>query len=350
MRVGINLFASDECEPDDLFSRFIYKCLVHAVNLQETTEFFVFKNTPTSGERWAGWHVITEEAKRGNFLSTLSLRSSVLGSLLRQYKIDVVITPLETAHLITSVPCIPLIIQMENWYHGFLRDDFFKKRDIKRIFYESPLWFTATEYARRSCLDVWKVPLNKIITLSAGVESILSQPSSPLISPPYIISAIDDATINHLEETLEVIHHFCKEYPHTIVFIGKRHPKEPETWGDDIFRIEECPDQTLAGLFQHATAFVYPAIHDGSALRPIEAMQSGTCVITPMIPAIEERCGELPFYYHAESTASLSAVLHRVINLPKEERAERIRLGRLRVVEYSWEQTTWKLITSLKRI
>jgi hypothetical protein len=43
--------------------------------------------------------------------------------------------------------------------------------------------------------------------------------------------------------------------------------------------------------------------------------------------AVEERCSELPFYYIIESPSSLNAVLHRVINLSREEREERIRLA-----------------------
>lgn len=350
MRVGINLFASDEFEPDDLFCRFLYKCLSYATKLQETTEFFILINKEMGYEKWAGWPVITDTNKHEGFLSSISLRGSVLDPLIKKFKIETVITPLETAYFITSVPCIPLIIHAENWYRGILKEDFFRRRDVKRIFYESPLWLTASEYTRRCCLDIWKIPLNKIVTIPAGVEPIFLQPSSPLIAPPYLVSVIDDATINHLSEILEVIQYFCKETPHTIVLLGKKHSKEPSIWGDNVFRIEECPDRTLAGLFQNATAFIYPAIHDGSALRPIEAMQAGTCVVAPMTPAMEERCGELPFYYHSENISSINAVLHRIVNLSPEERKERIRLGRSRVIEYTWEQTTWKFITALKRI
>ncbi len=350
MKVGINLFASEEFEPDDLFCRFLYKTLSQATQLQETTEFFIFFNKEFGYEQWAGWQVITETNKHIGFFSSFSLRGSVLDPLIRKFKIDVVITPLETAHFVTSVPCVPMIIHTENWYRGVLKEDFFHKRDVKRIFYESPLWLTASEHTRRSSLDVWKIPLNKIAVLPAGVEPKLLQNTPSLIAPPYLVSVIDDATIHHLPETLEILQYFCKEIPHTIVLLGKRHPKEPLHWGDNVFRIEECPDLTLAGLFQNATAFLYPAIHDGSALRPIEAMQAGTCIVAPMTPVMEERCGELPFYYHVENPSSINAVLHRIVNLPSEERKERIRLGRLRVTEYTWEQTTWKLITALKRI
>ncbi|HOV33633.1 MAG TPA: hypothetical protein PLX23_09750 [Candidatus Hydrogenedens sp.] len=350
MKIGINLLASSEYEPDDLFCRFIYKCLSHAIQLQETTEFFVFFNEGIEYNKWAGWPVITNMKKHERFFSSFSPRGSILDPLIKKFKIEAVITPLETAHFITCVPCIPLIVHIEHWYRGVLKENFFSKRESKMIFQESPLWFTASEYARRSCMEMWKVPLNKIITLLAGVDPILSKPAHTLIAPPYLISVVDDATFYHLPKMLEVMQHFCREQPHTIVLLGKHHSKEPEVWGENIFRVEECPDQTLAGLFQNATAFIYPAIYDGSALRPIEAMQAGTCVITPPGPAIEERCGELPFYYNIESSSSLNAVLHRVINLPQPEREERIRLGRLRVVEHTWEQTTWKLITALKRI
>jgi hypothetical protein len=42
MKIGVNLLASSEFEPDDLFCRFVYKCLSHATHLQETQNFLFF--------------------------------------------------------------------------------------------------------------------------------------------------------------------------------------------------------------------------------------------------------------------------------------------------------------------
>jgi hypothetical protein len=101
--------------------------------------------------------------------------------------------------------------------------------------------------------------------------------------------------------------------------------KRTGVWGENIFRIEECPDH-IRGLFQTATAF--------SILRFMIVVHSDlskqcnrNLCITPPVPAIEERCGELPFYYNLESLLSLMLCSIWLINHSQQEREERIRLA-----------------------
>ena len=51
------------------------------------------------------------------------------------------------------------------------------------------------------------------------------------------------------------------------------------------------PDQTLAALYRLADVFVFPSLYEGFGLPPLEAMASGTPVITSNVSSLPEVVG-----------------------------------------------------------
>lgn len=350
MRIGINLVSTSNYEPDELVIRFFKKFLQYTSDAKETTTFFTFVSDESRDLNFPNSKVIQVPTIDNRLFSKIYIRSSPLDSLVQDNKIEVIISPLENATLVSSTPCVPIVIHTENWYSNSQNILSPLNRDIKKVLANSPLWITTSEYGRKLCLEEWKVPLNKIVAVSVGAETALTEISTPIIEPNYFVSAVDDSTMRYLPDIIEILKNIQTTHPHKIVIIGKSHRKEPKDWGENILRIEKCPENTLGSLLYNSTAFIYPSLYDLSALRIIEALQAGTCVITPFNPAYEEKCGELPFYYQGGTLTSFNATLNRVISLPQEEKNERIRLGRLRVAEYSWHHTAWKIITTLKKV
>ncbi|MCX8065002.1 MAG: hypothetical protein N3G21_07500 [Candidatus Hydrogenedentes bacterium] len=349
MRIGINLTSTPNYEPDELVTRFFKKFLQYASNARGTTEFLVFVTENNKDLNFPTSEVIQIPLMENRLFSKLYIRSSPLDPLIQEKKVEVIISPLESASLISSIPCIPLVLHTENWFSGPQNILTFLNRESRRVLSNSPFWLTASEYGRKLCLEEWKVPLNKVIAVTVGAETALTKTSSSIIQQRYFVSAVDDSTIRHLPEIIDTLKNLLSSQPHTIVLIGKSHRKEPKEWGENILRVEKCPDNTLGGILHNSSAFIYPSLYDVSALRIIEALQAGTCVITPFNPAYEEKCGELPFYYQGGTISSFHSALNRVMSLPNDEKQERIRLGRLRVAEYSWQETAWKIITTLKK-
>lgn len=347
MKVGINLISTPHYEPDELVLRFFYKFLHYASEAKGTTEFFVFI-TENNELNFPNATIIQVPHIENRLFSKLYIRSSPLDSTLKQTYLDAIISPLENAAFISSVPCIPIILHTETWFVKH-ESSLLTNRELRKTLSNSPLWITTSEYGRKLCLEEWKIPLNKILAVTVGAEKTLADTTTTIVQQKYFISAVDETTIRHLPEILETLKNSQSTPSHSILLIGKTHKKEPKEWGENVLRIEKCPDNTLGGLLHNATAFIYPGLHDLSAMRIIEALQAGTCVIAPYNPAYEEKCGELPFYYQGGSISSFNSTLNRVLSLPNDEKLERIRLGKLKVGEYSWYDTCWKIITTLKK-
>jgi len=97
-------------------------------------------------------------------------------------------------------------------------------------------------------------------------------------------------------------------------------------------------DEQLASLYRGALAFIHPSREEGFGLPPLEAMASGTTVISADIPVSREILGESAIYYPVEDYRELSFILKRVENdlVLRKEYASR---GRERASLFSWEKT-----------
>ncbi len=75
------------------------------------------------------------------------------------------------------------------------------------------------------------------------------------------------------------------------------------------------PDATLAALYRLATVFVFPSLYEGFGLPPLEAMASGTPVITSNVSSLPEVVGDAALLIDP-----MNAVGDRRCDGPRDER------------------------------
>ncbi len=114
---------------------------------------------------------------------------------------------------------------------------------------------------------------------------------------------------------------------------------------DRIVFTDYLHDDDLQALYSSCRAFVYPSIHEGFGLPPLEAMACGTAVIASRIPALEETAGAAALLF---DPASVSDLTRKIIKLLDNENARRelAAAGQRRAAEFSWEKTahlTWNV-------
>ena len=114
---------------------------------------------------------------------------------------------------------------------------------------------------------------------------------------------------------------------------------------DRIFLTDYLHDDDLQALYSSCRAFVYPSIHEGFGLPPLEAMACGAPVVASRIPALEETTGGTALLFDPKSVEELTRSILELLD-NESARRELSTAGQRRAAEFSWEKTarlTWNV-------
>ena len=98
------------------------------------------------------------------------------------------------------------------------------------------------------------------------------------------------------------------------------------------------PDQTLAVLYRLAGVFVFPSLYEGFGLPPLEAMSSGTPVVTSNVSSLPEVVGDAALLIDPNDPHAIADAMRRVLTEPAL-RDDLRRRGFERVRHFSWERS-----------
>jgi len=98
------------------------------------------------------------------------------------------------------------------------------------------------------------------------------------------------------------------------------------------------PDDTLAVLYRLAAVFVFPSLYEGFGLPPLEAMASGTPVVTSNVSSLPEVAGDAAILVDPYEVGSIVDGVRRVLTDPQLA-AELRRKGLVRARDFSWERS-----------
>jgi glycosyltransferase involved in cell wall biosynthesis len=102
------------------------------------------------------------------------------------------------------------------------------------------------------------------------------------------------------------------------------------------------PDKTLAALYRLAGVFVFPSLYEGFGLPPLEAMASGTPVVTSNVSSLPEVVGDAAVLIDPYDPVAIEQAMRRVLTEPAL-RDDLRRRGYARVKEFSWERSVRRL-------
>jgi glycosyltransferase involved in cell wall biosynthesis len=98
------------------------------------------------------------------------------------------------------------------------------------------------------------------------------------------------------------------------------------------------PEETLAVMYRLAGVFVFPSLYEGFGLPPLEAMASGTPVVTSNISSLPEVAGAAAVLVDPYSPEAIADGIHRVLTDEALRRSLRQK-GLARAAQFSWEQS-----------
>ena len=190
--------------------------------------------------------------------------------------------------------------------------------------------------------------MEKIVVAPPGVAAGLDSPTHSVVEKPYFVFFYDPLSAPLMATIRKALEKRHEEFPFTQVIVGPTLPDEPRQWGPGVVRIEQCPANHLAGLYQEAAFFLYPAPHDDCGLRVLEALAAGVPVVAAGTRGLTEVAGNAPIYFNGESLDAFFQSLKRVLAEDGQSRGKRIETGKQTAGRYNWEKTMWKVLATFK--
>jgi glycosyltransferase involved in cell wall biosynthesis len=100
---------------------------------------------------------------------------------------------------------------------------------------------------------------------------------------------------------------------------------------------------TLNIFYARAAAFVFPSLHEGFGLPPLEAMAHGTPVVSSNVSALPEVLGEAALYVNPENVFDISRGIRHLL-LDDKLRRWLAEQGRAQVAKFSWEKSVERVL------
>jgi glycosyltransferase involved in cell wall biosynthesis len=98
------------------------------------------------------------------------------------------------------------------------------------------------------------------------------------------------------------------------------------------------PDHTLAIFYRLAAVFVFPSLYEGFGLPPLEAMASGTPVVTSNVSSLPEVVGNAAIQVDPYDPQAIADGIRRILTDPELRDSLRAR-GLAHATEFSWERS-----------
>lgn len=98
------------------------------------------------------------------------------------------------------------------------------------------------------------------------------------------------------------------------------------------------PEEDLPGLYAGAALYAYPSLHEGFGIPILEAMASGTFVLTANVFSMPEVAGDAAILIDPEDTDSIADGMFQALS-DRSLREELIAKGKLRAKEFTWQRT-----------
>lgn len=115
-------------------------------------------------------------------------------------------------------------------------------------------------------------------------------------------------------------------------------------------RVENCarflgfvPFDTLRIFYECAAAFVFPSLYEGFGLPPLEAMASGTPVVTSNVSSLPEAVNDAAMLVNPENVFDIARGIREVL-LNDALRCSLISKGKEQAARFSWERTAREVI------
>ncbi|HEY9431201.1 MAG TPA: glycosyltransferase family 1 protein [Blastocatellia bacterium] len=276
--------------------------------------------------------------------------------------------PVDVLHVQYTAPpfCrVPVVVTIhdlafERMPETFTRRGSFQlKLTVRRTAKKAARIATVSEYSRQDLLDIYKLSPEKVVVTYNGVESSFTpQPSVPNeaeavrkrfgVSRDFLLAV---GSLQPRKNLVRLIRAYARlrsereDFRPQLVIVGRKlwlaseifDEVKRQRWADDVILTGYVADEDLPALYRAARAFVYPSLFEGFGLPPLEAMASGTPVVTSDVSSLPEITGDAALLIDPNDERALANALIEIMNNDRL-RAELREKGIAQAKKFTWRE------------
>jgi glycosyltransferase involved in cell wall biosynthesis len=261
--------------------------------------------------------------------------------------------PLAVRRQVLTIHDLSPLDHPENFSRGFSA---WYKFLLPRLMRRVSRVLTVSEYSRKRVIELAHIEPERVFAVHNGVEARFQPRSKPeveqvkknlgLPSPHYVLSLSSLEPRKNLHRLLQAWAQVYPELPEEVWLViagGKGRslvfrevsfdPLPPR-----VYLTGRVQDQDLPALYTGALAFIYPSVYEGFGLPPLEAMATGTPIITGNLTSLPEVVADAGLMVDPYNVEAIAEALKRLI----DEEALRMELGKKgleRAALFTWERT-----------
>ncbi len=227
----------------------------------------------------------------------------------------------------------------------------FHLRGLERTARSAQVVITPTEAVRDELLERFPAFEGRVRAIHHGVPSFcMASDDSPRKPPkfPYFLWVGTIEPRKNLHRLLRAFSLVGRRSPAPgLVLAGKVGWKIrpgsllaglPERVRERVEFVGDPDDATLRNLYRNAVALVYPSLDEGFGFPTLEAMASGTPVVTSDIPVMREVVGEAGLLVEPTRVKAIAEAMEAVLR--ESALASRLsELGLARAARFDWEES-----------
>jgi glycosyltransferase involved in cell wall biosynthesis len=223
--------------------------------------------------------------------------------------------------------------------------------------------FTVSEQSKRDILKFFKIPPEKIVVTPNAIDERFSvEPDEETVAQikdryqldkPFILYAGNIKPHKNLERLVEAFHRVREDGGYSdlrLLIIGNEISKlqslrraiHRHMLHKHVRLHGYVTADTLAVFYRLASVFVFPSLYEGFGLPPLEAMASGTPVVTSNVSSLPEVVGDAAILVDPYDPTSIA---HGIVQVLKSEtlRADLRERGLARARAFSWARSVGKV-------
>jgi glycosyltransferase involved in cell wall biosynthesis len=224
---------------------------------------------------------------------------------------------------------------------------------VPRIARRARLVIVPSEYVRAELVELFGLDTDRVRAIAPGVDGRFADPGDPKpllrrlgLERPYVLAVGTDSPRKNLA-LLDRISPALEAAGLEVAIAGAARSYLPRSEPGAARRLGYVPDADLPALYAGAAAFAMPSLYEGFGLPCIEAMATGTPVVTSDRAALPEACGGAALLADPGDPEAFAAALTEAAGSARSRLTE---AGLTRAAGLSWERSAERVDAAIDEL